>query len=133
MSASYRHARRRTAGLVALAMAAVALAVGVGVASSANYDTYYCGTATSWCTLGSGAYQSTAGVALRDDNYVSCISDCWTHVWYDDGSGAYYVTHTYGASSVDIGLSSAGDAYSRCETDSGYGSYSARCHTTWHD
>jgi hypothetical protein len=127
-----RHPHRWLAGTV-VALAAIVVALSAGVSSAANYDTYYCGSPpTTYCLLGSGSYMTTASVALRDDNYVSCTTGCHTHVWYDNGSGAYDITHTNGMSSIDIGYGSTGYAYSRCETDSGYGSNYAQCHTTWH-
>jgi len=126
-----KHRRRWLLGLV-VAASTLALAIGAGVAWSTNYDTYYCGTATSYCTLGSGGYASTASTALRDENYVHCEYTCHTHVWYDAGSGAYDLAYTNGGTDASTPGPSISYAYSRCETDSGYGSNPARCHTTWH-
>jgi hypothetical protein len=123
-----RHRRR----LIATLSVALVLAAGAGVAASANYDTYYCGTASSTCTLGSGSPVSTASVALRDNNTVWCVSSCHTHVWYDQGSGAYDTTYTHGGQSISINQGSGGYAYSKCETDSGFGTNPAECDTTWH-
>jgi hypothetical protein len=113
-----------------LAVSAVAiLATTAGVALATDYDTYYCGSPpNTYCLLGSG----TPSTGLRYDNYVSCTTGCHTHVWYDNGGGAYDITHTNGSSSTHINQASVGYAYSRCETDSGYGSNYAQCHTPWH-
>lgn len=120
--------------LIVSMVSALMLAIGSGIALSANFDTYYCGTASSTCTLGSGSPVSTVSTALRDNNTVWCISSCHTHVWYDagQGGGAYYITHTNGGQSVSINIGSGGYAYSKCETDSGYGTNQAECDTTWH-
>ena len=75
---------------------------------------------------------STASTALRDDNEVQCSAGCHVHVWYDNGGGAYDIVHSNGASSAYINVASVGYAYSRCETDSGYGWNWAICDTNWH-
>jgi hypothetical protein len=109
-----------------------ALSLAAGVAWGAQYDTFYCGDPGTWCQLGSGAYKSTASVALRDDNYVQCNAGCHVHVWYDNGGGAYFITHSNGTCCAWISAGSSGYAYSRCETDSGYGWNYAKCDTHWH-
>jgi hypothetical protein len=120
--------------LVLVLMSALMLVVGVGVALSTNYQTWYCGDPSSPCLLGSGSAVSTASVALRDNNNVSCNTACHAHVWYDqgNGAGAYDITHTAGACCISINQGSGGYAYSKCETDSGFGSNYATCETLWH-
>jgi hypothetical protein len=120
------------AWLVAV-VAAGALALTAGIASSANYDTYYCGTATTWCVLGSGSYETTVSTALRDNDYTHCATGCHVHNWYyNTTDGAYNIVHSNGSQDAVAGAGSIVYAYSRCETDSGYGSNNARCHTPWH-
>lgn len=118
--------------LAATVTSAFMLAIGSGIALAGNFQTWYCGSPSSPCNLGSGSPVSTASTALRDNNTVSCNTGCHTHVWYDAGSGAYDITHTNGSSSVSINQGSGGYAYSKCETDSGYGTNWATCETTWH-
>jgi hypothetical protein len=130
---SFRQRRLRPRAYVVGAIAAGVLALTAGIASSANYDTYYCGTATTWCVLGSGQYESTAGVALRDNDYTHCATNCHVHNWYYNTSlGSYNIVHSNGTQDAVAGAGSGAYAYSRCETDSGYGSNNARCHTPWH-
>ena len=124
--------RHRRVAYLTVAVSALVLAISAGVATSGNFDTYYCGTATTYCTLGSGSYESTVSTALRDNNYVHCEFNCHAHVWYADAAGAFDITHTNGTQDANIGIGSGSYSYSRCETDSGFGSNQARCHTPWH-
>jgi hypothetical protein len=123
------HWSRRFVLLVSLVFT---LSLAAGVAWGGNYDTFYCGNPSTYCQLGSGGYASTASTALRDNNYVRCNVGCHVHVWYDNGNGAYDITHSNGAIDALITAGSIGYAYSRCETDSGYGWNWATCDTMWH-
>lgn len=132
-------ARWLTAGVLAMLLLGTFAASGYSGAgrvhrSLANYQTYYCGTSSSWCTLVDYQPNSTNSTALRDDNFISCSSGCYTHVYYYGASlGGFDVAHTYGATGTCYCGSSGGNyVYSRCITDSGFGSYSARCSTDWH-
>lgn len=119
--------------LIAIVVA-VTVAVTTGVSWAANFTTYYCGDASSWCTVYSSAPQSTAGVAQRYNNNIQCANTCHTHVYYySSGTGSYGFAYTSGGTFASYGASGAGNyVYSRCITDSGYGSNTARCWTDWY-
>jgi hypothetical protein len=119
------------AATVAVALAALALTV---AARAASYTTYYCGDALNYCTVYSDAPKTTSSVAPRDDNNIQCRSACHTRIYYySAGTGSFGVMHTDGASAAYYLVGSGGNyVYSRCITDAGYGSNTARCWTHWH-
>jgi hypothetical protein len=124
---------RRVVGLTAL-IAAIALAGTAAISWAANYTTYYCGDALNYCTVYSDAPKTTASVALRDSNVITCKYSCHTRVYYYSAStGSFGVVHTNGGCCVYYEVGSQGYyVYSRCITDAGYGSNTARCWTDWH-
>ena len=123
---------RRLCAVVSAATLALAIAVGIGRAAS--YTTYYCGDALNYCTVYSDAPKTTNSVALRDDNNIQCRYSCHTRIYYYSAStGSFGVMHTDGASAAYYLIGSGGNyVYSRCITDAGYGSNTARCWTHWH-
>jgi hypothetical protein len=114
---------------VILSSALVALLVGVGVAYATQ--TFYAGSATTFISL-SESGNSTSGVAIRTDNWVVCATGCHVRAWYAN-SGGTNVGQAYsnGASSVSLGSSGSTFVFSRCNTQSGFGTNSARCWTDW--
>jgi hypothetical protein len=114
--------------------AVVAVALTAGINWAANYTTYYCGDALNYCTVYSDATRTTAGVALRDSNVINCKFGCHTRVYYYSAStGSFGVAHTNGGCCVYYEIGSQGYyVYSRCITDAGYGSNTARCWADWH-
>jgi hypothetical protein len=111
------------------------LAFAVGISRAANYTTYYCGDALNYCTVYSDAPKTTAGVALRDSNVITCkYSTCHARVYYYSAStGSFGVADTKGSCCAYYEIGSQGYyVYSRCITDAGYGSNTARCWTDWH-
>lgn len=113
---------------------AVLFAVTAGVSWAGDFTTYYCGDASNYCTVYSSAPESTAGVAQRYNNNIQCANSCHTHVYYySSGTGSYGFAYTNGGTSASYGASGAGNyVYSRCITDSGFGSNTARCWTAWY-
>lgn len=114
---------------VILSSAILALLVGVGIAYATQ--TYYAGTSSTYISVGESGY-STSGVALRTDDWVQCAAACHVRAWYAN-SGGTNVGQAYsnGALSVSLGSSGSTSVYSRCNTQSGYGTSSARCWTDW--
>jgi hypothetical protein len=125
--------KRRWIALVAMVAAVSAAAFFAAYAIAANYQTWYCGSASTYCTMTeSGSH--TASTALRDANYVHCLySTCHSDVWYEiPGQGTYKLRHSYGAQDNSIGSSDGSYAYAWCSTSAGYGTNTARCHADWH-
>jgi hypothetical protein len=114
---------------VILSSALVALLVGVGIAYATQ--TFYAGTPTTYISLGESG-NSTSGVAIRTDNWVQCSAACHVRAWYANSSGTNVgQAYSNGASSVSLGSSGSTYVYSRCNTQSGFGTSSARCWTDW--
>ena len=114
---------------VVLLSALIALLVGVGIAYATQ--TYYAGTSTTYISLGEAGY-STAGVALRTDDWVQCSAACHVRAWYANSVGTNVAqAYSNGAQSVSLGSSGSTNVYSRCNTQSGYGTSTARCWTDW--
>jgi len=116
---------------------AVAAAIALGIARvvlAANYTTYYCGDASTYCTVYSDAPKTTASTALRDDNNLHCASGCYARIYYySAGTGSFGIVHSGGYQDAIWGYGSGSSyVYSRCIAESGYGPYSARCWTDWH-
>jgi len=90
--------------------------------------------ASNYCTVYSSAPESTASVAQRYNNNIQCANTCHTHVYYySSGTGSYGFAYTSGGTSASYGASGGGNyVYSRCITDAGYGSNTARCWTEWY-
>lgn len=100
-------------------------------AVAASYQTWYCGSASTYCTMTESGSQ-TASTALRDANYVHCLNSiCHSDVWYLRSGSIYKLKQSFGAQDNSIG-SSDGYAYADCATSIGYGTNTARCHTDWH-
>jgi hypothetical protein len=112
--------KRRPAAIVVAVASPLALAV--GIRRAANSTKRYWGDALNYCTVYADAPKTTASVALRDSNVIYSAStgsfgvactNAGRCAYYEIGSQGYYV-------------------YSRCITDAGYGSNTARCWTDWH-
>jgi hypothetical protein len=118
--------------LVVAGIVVAGLTASIGAA--ANYTTYYCGDALNYCTVYSDAPKTTASVALRDSNIITCKFGCHTRVYYySAGTGSFGVMHTNGNCCAYYLIGSGSNyVYSRCITDAGYGSNTARCWTDWH-
>lgn len=97
------------------------------------YQTYYCGTSTSYCTMTESGH-STASTALRDDNNIHCYyPTCHSDVWYQTPGGTITrFNSSNGAQNNYIGSSGSAYVYSWCATTYGYGTNKARCWTNWH-
>jgi len=134
MSKSHLRARSRRVVWLAVVASAAALTLPAGISWAASYTTYYCGDALNYCTVYSDAPKTTASVALRDSNVITCKYGCHTRVYYySAGTGSFGVVHTNGSCCVYYEVGSQGYyVYSRCITDAGYGSNTARCWTDWH-
>jgi hypothetical protein len=115
-------------------LTAVAASVAAFFAASAwAFQTYYCGTSTSYCTMTeTGA--STASTALRDDNNIHCLNSiCHSDDWYETPGGTITKFHASGGAQNNfIGSSGTAYVYSKCATTIGYGTNTARCWTDWH-
>lgn len=108
-------------------------AVSFFATSAFAFQTYYCGTSTSYCTLDELGYR-TASTALRDSNLVHCLNPiCHTDVWYQiSGNFFYKLRSSNGAQDNSITSSNGIYAYSWCSTTPGYNTNTARCWTNWH-
>jgi hypothetical protein len=112
-----------------LSSALVALLLGVGVAYATQ--TYYAGTATSYVSVGESGF-STSGVAIRTDDWVQCAAACHVRAWYANSAGTNVgQVYSNGAQSASLGSSGSTFVYSRCNTQSGFGTSSAHCWTDW--
>jgi hypothetical protein len=118
--------------LVAATAAVCAAAFFATYALAANFQTYYCGTSSSYCTMGQ-VPAHTCCTGLRDLNAVHCQNTiCHSDVWYYNSQlGGYGLRHSNGQQDNSIGTS-AGYAEADCATTVGYGSNTARCWTNWH-
>lgn len=123
----------RPARSLGVLVAAVVVGLTATAALAATYTTYYCGDATSYCSLGYGAPKTTASVALRDENHLYCPGGCWARVYYySQNTGTFGVSYSNGGPNAFNGSSGSFYVYSRCIAQPGYGPYSARCWTKWH-
>ena len=116
------------------AVAGVMLAVTAGVSWAANYTTYHCGDASNYCTVYSSAPESTAQrrPALQQQHSVRKYMP-HTRLLLLSGTWLYGFAYTSGGTSASYGASGGGNyVYSRCITDAGYGSNTARCWTEWY-
>jgi hypothetical protein len=103
----------------------------VGVSIAYATQTYYAGTSSTYVTLGESGY-STSGVAIRTDNWVSCNAACHVRAWYANSAGTNVgESYSGGAWSTSLGSSGSTNVYSRCNTQSGYGTNTAHCWTDW--
>jgi hypothetical protein len=125
--------RRRWLGLSVIVASISASAFFAAYAWAANYQTYYCGSSSSYCTMNETGKQ-TASTAKRDDNRIHCkYSTCHSDDWYQKPDGTITVFHSSGGAQNNyIGSSGGVYVYSHCATTIGYGYNTARCWTDWH-
>jgi hypothetical protein len=125
--------KRQWFAVLVLAGAVSAVSFFATSAIAANFQTYYCGTSTSYCTLNETGVH-TASTALRDSNSVHCLfSTCHTDLWYEiSGQPFYKLKSSNGAQDNSITSSNGNYAYSWCATTIGFGTNTARCWTNWH-
>jgi phosphosulfolactate synthase (CoM biosynthesis protein A) len=122
------HARKLGLATAVVAVCAAAFFAGYAWA----FQTYYCGTSSSYCTMNETG-KGTASTAIRTDNNIHCsFSTCHSDDWYQNSGGTITKFHaSNGAQDNYIGSSDGIYVYSWCATTIGYGSNTARCWTDW--